>query len=549
MEAAVSAGHHLAGWLAYECAAHFEPCLAAVLKETPPEPLIWMGVFDAPEMMSREEVDQLLGAHGAAEISNIRASIEREHYIDTIARIHAYLAAGDIYQANYTFDLQFDLDGAPAALYSQLRAVQPVAYGALIDTGERQVLSLSPELFVGRDGNILIAQPMKGTATRGRTRAEDVEAAEWLAGDPKSRAENLMIVDLVRNDLSRIAEVGTVMVEDLFEVQRYPTLLQMVSTVRAKAAGDVSLGRLMSSLFPCGSVTGAPKIRAMEILAELERRPRGVYTGAIGWVAPDGDCCFSVPIRTMTIDQDGTGRFPVGSGIVADSDAAAEYDECLLKARFLTTPVPPDFELIETMRFEPGQGILRLGLHLDRMQSSADYFDFAFERAAVERALMDAIAPLEQPSRVRLLLGRDSAHRIACGALDAAADPARAVLADEPMDSSNVFLFHKTTNRDFYDAPLAKARAQHGCFDVIFVNERGELTEGAITNIFIERAGVLLTPPVACGLLAGVLRQSLFDDPDVQIREAVLFAEDLNTADRIYLGNSVRGLIPVTIAT
>ncbi|MCG8505199.1 MAG: aminodeoxychorismate synthase component I [Sphingomonadales bacterium] len=549
MEEALSAGRYLAGWLAYDCAAHFEPRLAAALKEAPAEPLIWMGVFDAPEVISREEVDELLGTHGTAEISAIRPSVEHKHYIETIARIHAYLAAGDIYQANYTFDLHFDLAGEPAALYRRLRGVQPVAYGALIDTGERQVISLSPELFVRRDGEALTAQPMKGTAGRGRTGAEDRAAAEWLAGDPKSRAENLMIVDLLRNDLGRIAEVGTVEADDLFEVQRYPTLLQMVSTVRARAAGDIPFGRLMAALFPCGSVTGAPKIRAMEILAELERRPRGVYTGAIGWVAPDGDCCFSVPIRTMTIDQDGKGRFPVGSGIVADSDAGAEYEECLLKARFLTTSVPPDFRLIETMRFAPGEGILRIGLHLDRMQSSAEYFDFVFDRTRIEGALAEATARLNQASRVRLLLRRDGDLDITGNVLEEiGVGPQRACLSNESMDSQNVFLFHKTTNREFYDAPFARARAEHGCFDVVFTNERGELTEGAITNIFIERDGVLLTPPVASGLLAGVLRQSLFDDPGVEIREAVLFPDDLSTADKIYLGNSVRGLIPVTIA-
>lgn len=549
MEAAVSGGRYLAGWLAYECAAHFEPRLAATLTEPPPEPLIWMGVFDAPDVMRREEVDHLLGAHGVAEISDIRAGVARDHYVETIARIHAYLAAGDIYQANYTFDLHFDLAGAPAALYRQLRQVQPVAYGALIDMGERQVLSLSPELFVRRDGDTFTAQPMKGTAGRGRTGTEDQAAAAWLADDPKSRAENLMIVDLVRNDLGRIADIGSVAADDLFDVQRYPTLLQMVSTVRAKAAGDVPLGRLMAALFPCGSVTGAPKIRAMEIIAELEQRPRGVYTGAVGWVAPDGDCCFSVPIRTMTIDKGGTGRFPVGSGIVADSDAAAEYDECLLKARFLTTPAPPDFRLIETMRFEPGRGILRRALHLARMRSSADYFDFAFERAAVDRRLAEATEPLSQASRIRMLLSRSGATHIEAAPLQEMAGPARIRLADAPMDSGNVFLFHKTTNRDFYEAPLAEARAKHSCFDVLFTNERGELTEGAVSNIFIERDGILLTPPVASGLLAGVLRQSLFDDPEVEIREAVLFPEDLDAADAIYLGNSVRGLIPVTIAT
>ena len=559
METALAAGHHLAGWIGYEAAAAFEPRLARTIggqsQGLPSEPLVWMGVFDAPQRLDGRGLTDLLaaadsGSRRQAHIEGLRFGMDRAGYGRVLARIADYLAAGDAYQVNFTLACLFDIVGDPLALYRDLRAAQPVPFAGYIDTGAWRVLSHSPELFLRRAGDRLTTRPMKGTAPRGRWPEEDAETARALSRDPKSRAENLMIVDLLRNDLSRVAETGSVAVDRLFHVERYQTLLQMTSTVSARVDRGVGLRDLLAGLFPCGSVTGAPKLRAMEIIAELETAPRGVYTGAVGCVAPGGDLALNVAIRTIVADRDGRARMGVGGGIVADSRIDAEYDECRLKAAFLTAR-PADFELIETLLWTRTTGLFLLDHHLARLAASAGYFGFALDTDAVAarlRATADGLAP-DRAWRVRLLLARTGA--VSVGAVPVApvgrGAPVAVGLADQPVDSRDRFLFHKTTRRDHYDTALAEARQRWGCFDVLFVNERGELTEGALTNLFVERDGRLLTPPVSCGLLAGTLRAALLASADWSVAEAVLYADDLRTADRLWLGNSVRGLVPARL--
>ncbi|NNL35449.1 MAG: aminodeoxychorismate synthase, component I, partial [Silicimonas sp.] len=407
------------------------------------------------------------------------------------------------------------------------------------------VLSLSPELFLQTsDGNASM-RPMKGTAPRGRTLEEDRDLKAMLAADEKSRAENLMILDLMRNDLGRLAEIGSVTVSDMFRVETFRSLHQMTSGVSARLRPDVDLPGLIRSIFPCGSVTGAPKIRAMEIIRELETEPRGVYTGAVGMIAPNGDVDLNVAIRTIMLDGAGKGELGIGSGVVFDSDGPAEFAESLLKAEFMTGRDAP-FELIETMRWDRDGGYSLLDEHMERLTESAAYFGFACDVGAVRRALDGIATTLTGPChRVRMTLDEFGRIDVTSAAIEPPSPDARTryVIAEAATDSTNRFLFHKTTRRQFYDRTRERLKQETGCDEAVFVNEKGELTEGSYTNLFVERDGRLLTPPLACGLLNGTLRRALLADPDCAIEEAVLRPADLESADRVYLGNSVRGLV------
>ena len=390
---------------------------------------------------------------------------------------------------------------------------------------------------------------MKGTAPRRPSGSEDLAAAAALAVDEKNRAENLMIVDLLRNDLSRVAAPGSVKVPSLFAVETYPTLHQLTSTVTAALAEGLDAIDVIRRLFPCGSITGAPKIRAMEIIRELEPHPRGVYTGSIGWIAPGspeapGDACFNVAIRTALVDAPGTARLGLGSGIVADSIPADEWQECLLKGRFLAAEQPP-FDLIETLAWHPGTGYARLERHLARLEQSARYWGFAGDPALWRDTLAEAAATFTRPMRVRLLAARFGGCAVQAAPLPPGpSGPVKAVLSELAIDPLDPFRQHKTTHRKALDAARMVLAARTGCFDVLFLNTRGELTEGSFTNIFLERDGELLTPPLASGLLPGVLRAELLDEG--RAREAVLYPQDLETG-RLYLGNSLRGLMAAEV--
>ncbi|HEY6920406.1 MAG TPA: aminodeoxychorismate synthase component I, partial [Methyloceanibacter sp.] len=547
VSAGLARGLHAAGFFSYELGYCLEPKLRDLLPADRRVPLFWIGLFRPPLPLDDASTRAWLDAHGGTErakISDLTLSWMREQYVSAFDKVEDYISAGDVYQINLTFKYRFAFEGNPVALYAALRRKQRVAYGALISAPDFSVLSLSPELFFRREAKHMSTRPMKGTAPRGRTPREDARLKTWLAMDEKQRAENLMIVDLLRNDLGRIAKIGSVEVTDLFTVETYRSVHQMTSGISAELRSDMGLKDMLRALFPCGSVTGAPKVRAMEIIRELEADPRGVYTGAIGHIAPSGDAQFNVAIRTVVLAAD-SGEMGIGSGIVADSKADSEFEECLLKAQFLTRPDAP-FALIETIRYERSTGFHLLERHLARLQSSAGYFGYPFSREAVLAALEAEAARVEAPvAMLRLLLAEDGTITVTSTAIELPTKGTvwRFVISDQRLDEKDPFFYHKTTRRQFYDGEMERQKALTGCDEVVFLNKKGELTEGTRTNLFIEIDGRLFTPALTCGLLPGTLREELLDLPRAAASEAVLTPQDLLTADRIYLGNSVRGLV------
>lgn len=526
-------GLYAAGYLAYEAGAAYGLGVHPADPDGPP--LLWFGLFPGWEAIEPP------APGGDYRFGEWRPSLDVAAYAAAIARIKDTIAAGYTYQANFTFQLRASFSGDPWALFADLSGAQRANFCAYVDLGRHVICSASPELFFRLDGDQLEARPMKGTAPRGLTTADDRRQIDWLRASEKNRAENVMIVDMIRNDFGRVARAGSVNVPALFTVERYPTLLQMTSTVTAQT--DAALSDVLAAAFPCASITGAPKVRTMQLLRELERGPRGVYTGAIGTIAPGRQAQFNVAIRTAVIDRArGRAEYGVGSGIVWDSDAAAEYDECLLKARVLAAPRhdTADFQLIETLRWTPAEGFFLLDLHLERLADSAEYFGFACDRAAVLRALDKSVAGLAGPSKARLLLDRAGRVTVEANTLPTpVAAPARVRPALRPVSSGDVRLYHKTTRRQPYEA--ARAARPDGD-DVILWNERGELTETTVANIVLEIDGRQVTPPVASGLLAGTLRAHLLATGE--IAEAVLTVADLARASRLWLINSVRGRQP-----
>lgn len=542
------------GWVAlaadYALGASFE---AAVPPAPPGRPLLRAWLFTdgqrldarATDAFLRQCLDVIPECQRVAGIAELTVSVDAEDHAGQVRQVCRWIADGDCYQINLTFPLSFRLYGHPLALYAAVRRRQPVRYGGYLQTDESWILSFSPELFFSRSGSRVRMRPIKGTAARGQTAADDEEQRLTLLSSAKERAENVMIVDLLRNDLGRLAQPGRVSVEALCEAEAYPTLWQMVSTVSADLPG-VSLCELFRALFPCGSITGAPKIRAMQRIAVLEGSPRGLYTGALGWLAAGGECRFNVAIRTLEIAQGQWGHLGVGSGIVADSNAEREYAECLLKASFLTG-FDPGFKLVETLRLEGGRYPL-LPLHLDRLQNSARDLGFACPLAVVSAAL--AKEADQRPAgvyRVRLTLAHDGQYVVSSSPLaDDSKGPWRVVLADERLPDADYLRRHKTTARAGYDRALARLAACPGVFDVLFLNQAGEVCEGARSSVFVEREGVLLTPPLASGVLPGVLRRTLLDSG--QAVERVLRRDDLERQGaKLYVGNAVRGLLPVIL--
>jgi len=569
IDSAVAEGLHVAGWISYEAAHFFEPKLAKVITRKADEPLVWMMVTQNREKLQSDQIESLLQTTISASDTLVELSLEKEGsrkeaYVDALDKIQRYIAAGDVYQINYTFPQSVLLSGDSLSLYRRLRETQPVAYGAFINTGDHQILSLSPELFVEKRGETLLSRPMKGTAPRGLTSTEDEIIQKSLQSDAKSRAENLMIVDLIRNDISKISMPGSVNVETLFATEQYATLHQMTSDVRSIAKKGLMPSDLLAAMFPCGSVTGAPKIRAMEIIQTLEQQGRGVYCGAIGHFSgssknkigqhAEDQWTLSVPIRTMVLKEN-AGRLSVGSGIVADSNAQAEYDECLLKGKFAAaTNEAHEFSLIETMKLEAGV-CQHLPLHLARLQASATYFDYAYDETSVKEALDLYIASKCISIgcyRIRLLLNKKGQVTITSAAFPAEPEgynseeqSLRVSLSDEKVRSSDVFLRHKTTNRLVYDQAYKNATAQ-GFADTLFFNEKGELTEGAISNVFIVKNEVWYTPPLESGVLSGIYREQLLASrSDIKVQP--IYKEELLAADKVFIANALRGLRQVTI--
>ena len=579
-------------------------------------------LFDRCEKRSREQVDAWLAAlddgmfdaggglapppgagsgtgsalppPSVAGAANVVESVTPAAFALAIAAVHEALRAGESYQINFTYRLAFEAFGSPVGLYRRLRARQPVRYGALIALpGDEWVLSCSPELFVEKHGERLRTRPMKGTTARGASPEDDARAAAFLRSDPKNRAENLMIVDLLRNDLSRVAKTGSVHVPALFSVEPYPSIWAMTSTIEADLRERTTFADILRALFPCGSITGAPKHRTMQLIDEIETTPRGLYTGTIGWLdapgdaAACGDFCLSVTIRTLMLGApagaDGTrhGTMGVGGGIVLDSVAADEYAECRLKAAFLTG-ADPGLELIETMYATREGGVRYLERHLARLGKSAADLGFVFDESALREQLAAHCAQLPPavPHRARLALSKDGRAQLTGGALGAlvrladtgatvaaavavaAADiladvphadasaPVGVLLASEhgfvPMRSQEFLLRHKSTSRAEYDRAWRLAEA-HGAFDMLFFNERGELTEGGRSNVFVKLDGRWWTPPLSAGLLPGVMRQVLLDDPAMQANERTLTQADLMRAEALVICNALRGALPARL--
>ncbi|MDJ0978272.1 MAG: aminodeoxychorismate synthase component I [Erythrobacter sp.] len=543
----------IAGYIAYEAGLALEPRLArlAEARTGAAGPLVWLGLFERePEQIAPDQVPAWLSQHGEAEGSARLGPLEPQlspgGYAAAFETLREAIHAGDIYQANLTYPLTGSYRGDPIALYAQLRHSAKAGYGGLIYDGSHWLLSFSPELFVALDGDSAKVKPMKGTRPRGGDAARDAALRQELASSVKDRAENLMIVDLMRNDLSRVAVPGSVAVDTPFAVETYPTVHQMVSSVRAELAPGKGAMDLVRALFPCGSITGTPKIRAMELIDEVERGARGPYCGAMGRIDADGSAAFNVAIRTLRLtpieNAQGTAVLGVGSAIVADSAVDAERRECEVKAGFARASSPdltaPGFDLIETMEFNPEIGIALLELHLARMKKSAAALGFEFDRHAARNQIQALCFELEAPAKLRLLTARSGATALETAPLPEPFTEAVCVAAlPHPLDPSDWRLAHKTSDRGFYEDALVAARSL-GAKEAVLVREDGLVTEGCWTNVFVERDGVLLTPPTSLGLLPGVLRAFLIEKESA--REAELTLDDL--ADGLLLGNAVRGL-------
>jgi para-aminobenzoate synthetase / 4-amino-4-deoxychorismate lyase len=508
-------------------------------------------LFRECTLLSREEANQWLAArdNGLAEqpsvagVANVEESVTGDAFEQAIAAVQDALQAGDSYQVNYTFRLAFDVFGSTVGLYRRLRERQPVQYGALIALPDgREVLSCSPELFIQREGDVLLARPMKGTAPRSAD-------PEWLRLDPKNRAENVMIVDLLRNDMSRVAVTGSVQVPRLFSVEAYNSVWQMTSTVEARVLPGTTFAHILRALLPCGSITGAPKHKTMQLIDALESTPRGIYTGAIGWLDKSQNFCLSVPIRTLEI-QHGRGRMGVGAGIVLDSVAADEFEECELKAQFLTGS-DPGFQLFETTFATREQGVRHGDRHLARLAASAQWCGFPFDRVKLQERIDEACASFEAKSgyRLRIALSKSGEITVTSAPLvPLAASTVDVLLASEygfaARSADDPLLRHKTTSREEYDRAWREAEAL-GAFDMLFFNERGELTEGGRSNVFVRLNGRWSTPPLDAGLLPGVMRGVLIEELDAE--ERTLTREDLDRAESLMICNALRGAMPARL--
>jgi para-aminobenzoate synthetase / 4-amino-4-deoxychorismate lyase len=535
-----------AGFIAYEAAPAFEPVLR--VRTASALPLLWFGLYDRVEPLANlPQPDRSPDPIGPWTPTGWTPTVTWPEYERAINAIRDLIADGRTYQVNYTYRLRAPFSGDPWLFFVTLARKQPVGYAAYLDIGQHVICSASPELFFRLDGRTVLSKPMKGTAPRGKTLIEDRAQMERLQHSEKNRAENVMIVDMIRNDLGRIAEIGSVQVPQLFEIERYPTVLQMTSTVTAQA--DASFTDLLRALFPCASITGAPKVSTMKFIADLETTPRGVYTGAIGYLTSNRAALraaqFNVAIRTVTIDREaGQAEYGIGGGIVWDSDAADEYHECEIKTRVLTN-APIEFELLEALLWTPVEGYFLLDRHLARLTDAADYFGYPFDRAALIDRLEEVRRSLPAVDhKVRVALNRMGNLIVSAIPLSEIARPPvqRVALARNPIDSGDVFLYHKTSRRMVYDRAHAERPESD---DVILWNERGEITESCSANVVIDLAGEQITPPVAGGLLGGTFRGELLEQG--QITERVITIEMVRAAQRVYLINSVRKWMDVVL--
>ena len=538
-------GLHVAGYMSYEAGLALEERLTGHLPDDRSCPLLWFGLFKSYSLLEPEAVAQQLPDPRGAWLGQLQPGVTRQDYDHAFAKVQDYIVSGDIYQANLTFRAQAAHAGHPLALYAAIRDRAKAGYGGVVFDGKNWMLSFSPELFFALKEGRITAKPMKGTAARVQNNELDAAVQADLQSDPKQRAENLMIVDLLRNDLSRVAEPGTVAVPELFHIESYPTIHQMTSTVTAKLAEGHGAVDLLRQIYPCGSITGAPKIRAMEIIDELETDQRGIYCGSIGRIDASGDAAFNVAIRTFFLGADQeTLSIGLGSGIVADSVGSDEWRECLAKGRFAAVSEGLDdtiaVDLIETMAFEPERGIIRLEAHLERMKASAAALEFEFDRHAARNTIQAITFHQEQPAKVRLMLSKSGAIAIELQPMpEPLVEPVKVRLVPMVADPQDYRLHHKTSDRSVYAVPGLNGEAHP-----IFHDTQGYLTEGAIWNIFVDRDGMLLTPPLSRGVLPGILRRELLESGKAV--EADLQAGDLDSG--FYLGNSLRGLVKAELS-
>lgn len=524
-------GLFAAGMLSYEASAAFG--LTTRPPAPPQPPLIWFGLYKTLHQISAPPASA-----SSQQFGEWQTTTQWPAYADSIARIKSAIAAGDTYQVNHTFPLTAPFLGNSWDLFWQMVQAQKARYTAYLNLDDYAICSASPELFFQLDGRKILSKPMKGTAPRGRTFDEDMAQAQALFQSEKNRAENVMIVDMIRNDMGRICEIGTIKVPHLFEIERYPTVLQMTSTVMGETAA--SLPEIMTAMFPCASITGAPKVRTMKMIADLESEPRGVYTGSIGYWLPGRQAQFNVAIRTVTLNKTTQmASYGVGGGIVWDSNAAEEFDECRVKARVVTHGIQQKYDelqLLETMLWTPAEGIFLLDEHMRRLTQSAAYFDIPLTPTAVNHHLEKITAALMTPTKIRLIVSPDGTFITECIPIKNEPVPEVAVgLAAFPIQSDNPLLYHKTSQREVYQHALA---SRPDCEEVLLWNERGEVTESDIANLVIEFEGQLLTPPLASGLLPGTFRAHLLANGHIQ--EQIITKRMLETCDHIYLINSVR---------
>ena len=526
-------GWHAAGFLSYEAAPAFD--IAHLTRPQAGFPYLWFGLYPAPRIIAIPK------PASPKEALSWLPTTDRDTYNAAIEQIKHHISYGCTYQVNYTMRLQSDFKIDPWNFFLHLTQTQN-NHAAYIDTGRYVITSASPELFFQLDGDTITCRPMKGTMPRGRTRLEDEKQAQLLKDSEKNRAENVMIVDMIRNDLGRIARIGSVQVPELFTIEKYPTLWQMTSTVQAKT--KASLSEIFTALFPCASITGAPKVSTMRIISELETTPRRIYTGTIGRIAPNRKATFNVAIRTALIDRDShSAEYGVGGGIIWDSNSTDEYAEALLKSHVLTEDAP-QFSLFETMLWTPEEGFFLKEKHIARLLDSANYFGFSISREQVENYIDQIPSQFTSPQRVKLLLDKNGKLHSEAKPFQPSIEhpPMKVCLAREPIDSENIFLFHKTTHRDVYET----ARNDFPEYDdVLLYNENGELTEFTIGNLVVELNDKFYTPPITSGLLAGTFRSHLLATK--QIEERVIRVEELRNCTKVFLVNSVRRWIRVKI--
>ena len=536
-----SQGLHIAGFISYEVGSH----ILEIKSKDPSTPYLWFYGFRKKDSLSANDVRSFfkenVSSTNPSSVFNFNLSEPFSTYQHKLSQLKEFFKNGDSYQVNYTLNSNFEYTGDLASLYLKLRERQPVEYGAFLNFPGLTTLSFSPELFFKRNKNHIFSKPMKGTAARSSNQSTDEKIKQQMKMDEKIISENLMIVDMVRNDLTRIAQPGTIETKSLFEIETYKTVHQMTSTVSAQAQENIQFSDIIKNIFPCASITGAPKKRTMEIINKLESQPRGIYTGAIGYLSSNEQMCFNVPIRTITVATQGHGSMGLGGGILFESSIEDEYQECLDKSLFLKN-LNDDFYIIESIYFN-GKDFAQLDLHLERLQKTASLFLFPTPLQRINQLLLEFTKTKKTPHKLRLALYQNQHIEIQTSPVEINLSEKHITLSSIKTHSKDIFLQHKTSHREIYKTEYSKYNKQ-GFYDVIFENEQGQITEACRHNLFIEKNSFLYTPPLSCGLLPGIKRHTLIQNGAI---EKEIFINDLKTADKIFLSNSIRGLVEVKL--